>query len=292
MVAADVEEKDHKALMDELNLHVYSFPGYKKSLCEEEWGDFLLSVASRLHNIIMNFEYRGLSFLCYLNKVLSWQLRTYYREEQKERYEEWIHERESIIEYETGRGGCEPEFSLLDKLTYIVDSSKMTALRMESLKQRLLLMVLKNIASLDVNDYMNAIPYLGLSRPAALELRTNLLRTLDRKFRRREILTLKRNENYFRLNLHEKKKYVCADRNESAVLENRIKLYRRRLRRLDNQLNAITMVPSNEDIARLLEIPKGSVDSGLFYLRSYLEKRTCFKESVIPGDKGREDCLI
>jgi len=278
-------EKDHRVLMDELNLHVYSFPGCKKSLNEEEWSEFLLSFTDRLHGIIMNFEFRGLSFLCYLNKVLSWQLKTFYRDDQKGRHEEWIHERESIIEYDAGSGSCESGLCLLEKMIYIVDSSKMTPLRMASLKQRLLLMVLKNISSLEEDEFLMAFPYLGLSRCQALELRKKLLLTLANKKRRREQLILKRNENYFRLNLHEKKKHSCVDSRQTVYLENRICLYRKRLVRLDDQIRAITLVPSNEDIANLLQIPKGSVDSGLFYLRSHLEKMSILKDCF--GGGGR-----
>ena len=251
-------KKDHRVLMDELNLHVYSFPGCKKSLSEEECGEFLLSFTGRLHGIIMNFEYRGLSFLCYLNKVLSWQLRTYYRVDQKERPEEWIQEKESIIDYDAESGSCGSEFCLLEKMIYIVDSSRMTPLRTVSLKQRLLLMVLKNISSLGEDEFLMAFPYLGLPRSRAQELRKKLLLTLEKKKKRREQLTLKRNENYFRLNLHEKKKQACADPQQSVYLENRIRLYRRRLLRLDEQIKAITLVPSNGDMACLLQIPKVS----------------------------------
>ncbi len=269
--------ENHRVLMDELSLHVYTFPGYRKSLREEEWSDFLLSVTNRLHTIVMNFEYRGLSFLCYLNKVLSWQLRTFYRDDQKCRNEEWIHERESIIEYDFCRENEDAEFSLIEKLKCIVETSKMTPVRMESLKHRLLLMVLKNIASLSEDDYLGAFPFLGPSKQKAVLLRSELLTALEKKCRRREILTLKRNENYFRLNFHEKKRSSCVDRHQCASLENRSCLYRRRIRRLDEQLKAIPLMPSNEDIAGVLKIPKGSVDSGLFYLRSYLEK---LKEKV------------
>lgn len=59
-------------LMNELSLHVYSYPGRRHSLNEEDWSDFLLDFHGKLQDILINFHYRGPSFWGYLNKVLEW----------------------------------------------------------------------------------------------------------------------------------------------------------------------------------------------------------------------------
>ena len=63
-------------------------------------------------------------------------------------------------------------------------------------------------------------------------------------------------------------------------LDDKMALYRRRLRRLESQIRHIPMAPSNADIAALLGMPKGSVDSGLFYLRNFL--RTLEEARALP----------
>ncbi|QEN08422.1 hypothetical protein EXM22_10655 [Oceanispirochaeta crateris] len=282
---ATVNDKDmeffHRALYDELNMYIYSFPGYKKSLNEEDWSDFLLGFMGRMHGVLMNFNYRGLSFICYLNKVLSWYLRSFYRQNQKGLDDDWVYVRESIIEYEYNRRcECIPrKYCLLDKMVSIIESSGMTPYRKEALRQRLLLFVLKNISFVEEDDFLTAFPFLGPSAEEALFFRKFLQECLRKKYERKELLSRKRNENYFRLNLTERKKASIADPHLIPGLEKRCNLYRRRLKKLDEQLLSIPLVPSNENIAFLLHLPKGSVDSGLFYLRSYLkdleESRDC-----------------
>jgi hypothetical protein len=266
----------HRALLDELSLYVYSFPGYKNSLSEEDWSDFLLGFLGRIHGILMNFDYRGLSFVCYLNSVLTWHLRSHYRQNQKGQEDEWVCERESIIEYEHIRSdesgcSCDNQFCLLDKLNYILENSGMTPYRKDALRQRLLIFVLKHISFLEEDDYLTAFPFLGPAPEEALRLRRSILGCLRLKYDRKEHLRRKRIENYCRLNLNEKKWANSGDPLQFPLFEKRSKLYRKRLRKLDKQLDSIPLVPSNEDIARLLDMPKGSVDSGLYYLRAYLQ---------------------
>jgi hypothetical protein len=256
-------------LMDELSLHVYSYPGRRHSLNEEDWSDFLLGFHGKLQDILISFHYRGPSFWGYLNKVLEWQLLSYYRQAVQFRQAEWICERESIIEYD-----CSPEaqdFCLLHKISHILDNAGFTDFRTDALRQRLLILVLKNIVFISEDDYLSVFPLLGPGSREAGEYRDLLLELMKRKFERKNKLELKRCENYYKLTLAEKKRSEEIDREALCRFNEKIKLYRRRLNRLDRQINSIPMYPSNEDISEILCLPKGSVDSGLYYLKNYLE---------------------
>lgn len=259
-----------QSLMDELSLHVYSYPGRKHSLSEEDWSNFLLGFHGKLQDILINFHYRGPSFWGYLNKVLEWQLLSYYRDAAKIRQAEWICERESIIEYDWSPE--QKEFCLQQKICYLLENTGFTDFRIDALRQRLLILVLKNVVFISVDEYFSVFPLLGPSLREADELRSLLLEFMKRKFDRKKMLELKRCENYYKLTLTEKKRSEEINAETLCPLNEKIKLYQKRLKRLDRQINRIPLFPSNEEISELLCLPKGSVDSGLYYLKNYLEE--------------------
>lgn len=265
------EESLRLSLMRDLTLHIYSYPGRRHSLHEEDWSDFLLGFYGRIHDLLVNYRYQGPSFWGYLNKVLEWQLLSYYRQAARFRQAEWVCERESIIEYE--RSPVEQEYCLSQKMNHILSHPGLTPFRSSALRQRLLLLVLKNIVFIPEDEFASVFPLLGPDREEASEMRERLLSLMKRKFERKKRLETKRCENYSRLTLAEIRQSEETDVASVLRLDEKIILYKRRLKRLDRQLSRIPLYPSNEELSDLLGLPKGSVDSGLFYLKSYLEKR-------------------
>jgi len=257
-----------ESLMERLYLHIYSFPGMKHSLKEEDRSDFLLGFLRKLPDVLMNFEYRGFSFLCYLNCVLEWQVRSWYSLNEASRRDCWVSEREALIEY----GCCREEegLPLKEKLECVILLSGLQRRRLDSFRQRLILFVLKNVALVEEGDFLQALAFLGVNPVTADEQRRILLKTLECRFLRKERLTAKRNECYCRYNLATKKLSEAAGADERSRYVHRSDCYRKRLRRLELQIASVPLSPSNECLAGLLGIPKGSVDSGLYYLRRSL----------------------
>lgn len=274
-----------KLLMDELSLYVYAYPGRRHSLNEEDWSDFLLGFHDKMQDILINFHFQGPSFWGYLNKVLEWQLLSFYRQTTRFRQVEWVCERESKIEYEWVSE--KKECCLHMKIRHLLDYAGLTAFRVDALKQRLLILVLKNIVFFSEEDYLSVFPLLGPSTDKGATYRDQLLSVMRPKFERKERLELKRCENYSKLTLTEKK---CSEEiypgNKRALTDKMI-LYRNRMRTLDRQIKRIPMYPSNEEISNIIDVPKGSVDSGLFYLRNYL-KSEYLKAAYFEGEKMKE----
>ncbi|MDC7234439.1 MAG: hypothetical protein PQJ58_14495 [Spirochaetales bacterium] len=258
-----------QSLMEELTLHIYSYPGKRHCLGEEEWSEFLLGFHGKLHDILLNFRYRGPSFWGYLNKVLEWQLLSFFRDSVRSRQNQWVCERESILEYsreEESQCTC-----LSHKIICLLESAQLTDYRTDALRSRLLLLVLKNVAFIPEKEYSSLFPLLGPTLREGEEYRDFLLEKMKRKYERKRTLESKRCENYCKLTLTEKKRSEETDAELICYLDEKAHLYRKRLKSLDRQIRSIPLFPSNEDISGVVNQPKGSVDSGLFYLRNFLE---------------------
>lgn len=262
-----------RQFLNDLSVHIYIYPGMRNALSEEEWSEFFLSFLGKLPDILMHYEFQGPSFLNYLNRLMDWHLKSYYRSCERQRQECWVHERESFLNGSlcSGQEGrAESRKTLAEKIESVFSRCDMPRIRREALRQRLLVLVLKNAAILDEDDFLTAFPLLGPEPEEAMGMRAHLLSTLEMKTARRDALGLKRNESYFRLAMASKRLDEAVSGKVREELEGKILLYRRRLRRLDERIRRIPMVPSNEEIAGVLGLPKGTVDSGLYYLRLFL----------------------
>ena len=155
------------------------------------------------------FSIRGLHSGGYLNKVLEWQLRSFYREEVKRKQCEWICERESIIDYEWNP--TENDYCLKNKIHYLLTGTKLSGFRVAALRQRLHILLMKNVAFVREDEFLSLLPLLNLSRDKGLLQRECLLEGMKKKFERKNHLVMKRRENYYRFTLSEKKKFDCAD---------------------------------------------------------------------------------
>ena len=91
-------------LLEEINIRIYLYPGRSHELPEEEWGDFFLSIQQRVISLINGFEYRGYSFCTYLNNTLQWHLKSHRRSRKRRSYDDWIMERESVLDVSQGPG--------------------------------------------------------------------------------------------------------------------------------------------------------------------------------------------
>ena len=96
---------------------------------------------------------------------------------------------------------------------------------------------------------------------------------MEKRTYRKIIIREKRNCQFCRLfQLHQKLHYE-ADNAEKEVITARIEKTKSRICKLNRILKSITQMPAHRDIAEIMGIPKGSVDSGLYYLKIYLEKK-------------------
>lgn len=268
--AGEEERKGERfrELLQELTCHIYLFPGKRRALKEEDWSGFLLSFQGRLPGIILGYTYQGPPFVAYLNRFLTWQLKNWYGMNQKERYQEYAWLRESVLEYETEEApSC---LCISMKMAHILDHSGMGSKRKASLRQRLLILLLKNIHFYHEDEYLACFPLLGPGPEEALEFRKKLYECMNKKLNRMNHLSEKRNVNYSKFNLYEEWGMDAADPIKQELYSWRSTLYRKRIQVLDKQLDAVSLVPYNSDIADILNIPKGTVDSGLFYIRAYL----------------------
>lgn len=226
---------------------------------EDEVSEFLLEFHGRIEGLLRRFEARGLPFRHYLLRSLRWQWNSFRTDWSRRRRQAWL-------AADTGWGSVE---ELAESGAAAEDPPSLTLLSPVA-RRRLVLLALKAAPYLD-DGHLEAVCRETGAELAWLQACQQRLRVTTRhRSHRREILIEKRGEAYCRRLMAEDDARREADPDRRRVHERRAGLYRTRLANLTLQQNALSTAPTHQELARLLNMPKGSVDSGLYHLKKHL----------------------
>ena len=258
-------------LVKEINLHIYHFPGNGYELPEEDWGDFFLSIQQRTDALIDGFEYRGFSFYTYLNKTLQWHLKSFRSSLKRKQYDQWMLEKESIQNFRDSTEYNIIQNPLKDRIIYLLNTSGLTEKRRAVLTSRLFILILKNLMFIKETDYLECALALGFSVSDAMDIRIRLLSFLEPRLKRRDHLIIRRNKYYHKISCLEKQQKDHMDSVLRFKMGECCRQLKMRKEKINDHIRRINVLPTNSEISRVLKLPKGSVDSGLYYLREHLE---------------------
>lgn len=259
-----------KPLMDEVALRVYYYPPMRRQWEEDECGDFLCYFYPRINRMIQRFEDRGKPFEALLAVALKWQMRGYAYTRHKKRQKEKILTHTEL--WELPERSSPEDFVLegpvqtpagLKKALKIDDSGVITE---PGIRRRILYLLLREVHQVSEPLLVHVALLTGYDiswlEEKLEEARNLTLQRVARKqmFRHRRCLAL------FNLYcLHEEIR-ECVEGEERTVLLDRIQRETERLNRAEEGIRRVPRGPSHREIANILGLPKGTVDSGLYYL--------------------------
>jgi hypothetical protein len=225
---------------------------------------FLNSFEPRLLNMIESFEYRGMPFGALLRRSLHLHLKTIYAEARKERI------RFNYYSATTGdpaacalvSENCVTETRPATPQTPGTRSQSSGRKRFAELPvadRRLIICAFKNCLQLDDRLCRALSERYGLALSWILNCRDRLTETIRDRLEAHTALR----DKLHRLRMD----HCCPVGPEN--LRDMDRHFRRELRiiRLEQRLRGTCICPRHQDIALVLGIPKGSVDSSLFYVR-------------------------
>jgi hypothetical protein len=86
-----------------------------------------------------------------------------------------------------------------------------------------------------------------------------------------EVYRLRINKAYMELCQVHRDLGLCENSHERLVLMNRLDMLKTRLERAGRRKNSVLMTPTNAEVAEIMGIPKGTIDSGLYHLKKILQ---------------------
>jgi len=227
---------------------------------EDEVSDFLLDFYPKIAGLLGRFQPRGLPFRHFLLRTLRWQWNSFRADRSKETRR---------VRLTSDAVWAEPDADAVAEGGLNADSGLRQALS-PVLRRRLVLLALKAAPDLD-EGHLEAVCRESGSDLAWLQAcQHRLCLALRPRHQRRVMLAEKRGEALCRRLMAEDDARREVDPERRAAHEHRAGLYRQRLSSLSRQQSALSTAPTHLEVATVLGMPKGSVDSGLYHLKKAL----------------------
>ena len=248
----------YEEIVQRISVIIYNYPVKMNILSEEEKSKFYLSFYNRIERLIKHFTYKGIPFETFLNQTLKWHIKTYLEKEKNEKKLMAVNIQEA-------------EIQIRDLLSH--DPGKKNrenthlTLKGKASRKRLLYLVLvdsPHITDLEMKTFSELT---GYEYDWLLYLRDILNKRLFSRSERLTRLREKRNNTYMKL-LYKQSRYsdeVNTEKREK--LFDQIKRLKKRLDDTRHEISRVPCRPTHGEVAELLKVPKGTVDSGLHYFR-------------------------
>ncbi|MDR2094093.1 MAG: hypothetical protein LBP76_01060 [Treponema sp.] len=252
----EFEEKIFRCILDHDNY--FGFFEWNR----EQWIDFLCWFYPRLSRSIETYQEAGSSFDTYISTTIHWSMKEYMLKEMKRRSLEYYCWKAVVENSEVHNN--EPDYPEVKISREKTDNPR-----------QLLMLLLKSYYFIS-EDYLTRIaPSLGIKKEKLSEI-VKAVRE-QRVFHDEKVRALKEriHSQYYRCISYEKR-LSLIDKYTHYYERMKERLYqaRCRLERMRKRLAGIKLVPSNQQIANVLGVPKGTVDSTLHAVRQRYQWKT------------------
>lgn len=284
--------KGYEILLRSISLFVYQFPLHSKYCTEEDCAEFFLSFYSRIPYIIQHYQEQGKGIEAYLRTCLKWHMKTYLKSKLKENraqqfaFSEWKLYAPAWVEEDTT--GVEPMgIELCESHPPMQKGNQRRKPRQTQFRQKkpgklpaeqalavkdkqarkLLLLCLKAAYDLKDQTIQSIAQSIGIHPEVLFHLIEVTRTTLLKKEERFRKLQDKRSRLYFRICSLQDEMDRCSDLLSKEKLVKRLSRMRHCFQKLQKKLSHHYLAPTHQKVAEILGIPKGSIDSTLYYLK-------------------------
>jgi RNA polymerase sigma factor (sigma-70 family) len=256
-----------REIVAELAPRVYQYPRRKMGWDEDACGDFYVFIHPRLIRLIERFRDQGKPFESYLFTVLGWQLRNFARERRQG-------ERKWNVSLRLEAGGCaeaaEASPGDLPDQGWRIPAGVSQMVKSGADRRNLLFLALKCSRTAAPESTTALAAMIGIEEGRLRALMATLQEMRCRRERRLETFRDRRNKAFALARLLETELRTETEPRKIACLREALFRARRRMRLAMQRMARVGLSPTNREIAAVLGVPKGTVDSGLYWLKRKL----------------------
>lgn len=253
--------RDRALVLKRVYLVAYCLPVSYRLIEYEQASDFLIYVSPSLERCIDRFTYQGTPFWNYLVKTLRCKVKSYHARENENKRKE-----AAILPYltDTAQVGEEVELSSAERTpAYALLENAHTKVNANQLLYLSLLCSHSLSGQLREALYQRYMSYQLDFHQLCIEI-DSVMSTRKETFNR---LSEKRDLLFSSLLSCEKAARETVDQKQKQQAELTCEQLRLKLSEVVRQMNSICLSVSHRQLAAMLGIPKGTIDSGVFYLK-------------------------
>jgi DNA-directed RNA polymerase specialized sigma24 family protein len=256
-------------IVSEIAPRVYQFPRRTMGWDEDACGEFYVFIHPRIIRLLDRFRDQGKPFESYLWAVLNWQLRNFARDRNRDE-RRW----KVSLRMEPGAPvSLDDEEGPRDESgrdALVASAVLARYVRSEADRRNFLFLALKCSRLIDTQNAPALARVAGVTTETLLELVTTLREMRAARENRYEMFCGRRNKAFAAIRLLETELHDEVDPAKRASTEQSLARMRRRMSSSMQRMSRVGLAPTNLEISRVLGVPKGTVDSGLYWLKRKL----------------------
>ncbi|HAK45907.1 MAG TPA: hypothetical protein DCO79_08325 [Spirochaeta sp.] len=261
----------YSEIIRETSEFVIDYPRRCSHWDRDKCSEFYIYFYRRLIKLIDNFDYQGISFKALLKNTIAWQMSSFYRQKKSSVNMDYCIRYDSVIQAEAVCD-CSPERKL-----GLTEDAKVK-LRLDCngrigdarICKRLLMLALKNANYLN-EEYIGKISEItGCSRGWLSDAVYQIRSVSEYRRDRLETYRIRANKAYLELCQIHRELGLTQNICKQQELEKKLRTIKKRMTRACRSKDSVLMNPTNYEVAEIMRVPKGSIDSGLYLLRKTL----------------------
>ena len=258
----------YELILGQIAVRAYNYPKGRGGFDEDDQAGFLLFFYEKVPRVVQNFTWVGKPFEAYLATCFRWQLKSYWRARKMDFAVEEVAERSEAGEPYAAVPKPKKETHISAQIFEELCSIK--RVRRSTMARRFAFIALKLAAILGDDEIESIAGTAGVPADRLLDQAQVIRGRLRERQERVDTLCRRRNRLFCRLRVAEREaEEETCDKARRAKREYAESL-RRRLASAIRDVETVSVLASNKDIADVTGEPKGSIDSGLHYLKSYM----------------------
>jgi hypothetical protein len=259
-------------IMKRLSLRIYNYPLGKFQASEDDCGEFYLFFYPRLLRTLKHFQDRGKPFEWYFNSVLRWHYKVYCSRKRKDQIR-WAVARDVLFWElpEPDLPSSAPAMSS-DRCQRIIPLDRFGGSRESTCRKRILFLALKNARHLDDSAVSWISGLTGIEEEHLIAMVGRLRSNLYKRELRLHKLYRRQNKIFMKIFLFQRDLLWEVDPEIKSELAFSLCELRTTLRSVQRKIRRVRLHPSNREIAELLQVPKGTIDTSLYWLRRQLSE--------------------
>ena len=239
---------------------------------EDAAADAMLKYRHRIVAFIDRFQDRGIAFDAYLGTCLRFLAKTVRRDRRFHAERDIVCERADLPVEEKSWSG-EPGESSSSGPTSPARTRRfrVAGSTYEATASRLVFLLIKCVWEADDADVKRVAEAAGVDPAWLGAAAAQARRALNSEFARFERMRSRRNTAWCRINLLESRLREEQETSKRRELKAKLDRERAHLNRALKDIKKFKPLVPNSIVARILGVPKGTVDSGIYYLRKRLQ---------------------
>lgn len=268
-----------RPLLDRIALFVYTYPRARLGWNEDDCGEFFCYFYPKLRRLVDRFEYHGRPFEVYLIVTLKWQLRTFAGQRAAANLRVRVLTQESFWaceetdRYQLGStAGADDvaELAITSCVRSVLKVNEQNRIEDPSSRRRVLFLALKSAPCITESLIARVALLTEYDPEWIFRLVEELKSRVQMRLMRLTRLCEKRNSSFFRMYCLQEQLRLAPDEPTRREVTRLMVQEELRLSTIFEEISRIPLSPTHRDIAEVLDVPKGTVDSGLFYLKESL----------------------